>query len=101
MRRHGGDIAFERVEIDDQRRRVEPVATAGHVDERRVGAEIGHGGDHGVTHAIATSCEECPPPPFRVEELEEVGCAAGAMPPAITEMPPPHPTSPPPRVERS
>src|SRR5581483_11441965 len=41
-----------------------------------------------------------PPPPFRAEELEEVGVSTAAM-PASTGSPPPHPTSPPPRAERS
>src|SRR5262249_54362583 len=41
------------------------------------------------------------PPPFRAEELEEVGGSAGTLSPASIESPPPHPTSPPPRAERS
>src|SRR5262249_520492 len=40
-------------------------------------------------------------PPFRGEELEEVGGSANAAFTIETECPPPHPTSPPPRAERS
>ena len=45
MRRHRRDVALERVEIEQQRRRVERVAAARDADERRVGARaiIGHG----------------------------------------------------------
>ena len=39
MRRHRRDVALERVEIDEQRRRVQTVAAAGLTDERGVGAQ--------------------------------------------------------------
>src|SRR5690242_8595686 len=43
----------------------------------------------------------CPPPPFRAEGLGEVGGSGAAALLVDTLSPPPHPTSPPPRAERS
>ena len=40
MRRHRRDVAVERVAIDEQRRRVEPRAAAGHADQSGVGSEL-------------------------------------------------------------
>ena len=38
---HFGNVAFERAQFDDQRRRCEPVARAGPADQGLVGSEVG------------------------------------------------------------
>ena len=42
MRRHRRDVPFERVEIDQQRRRVERMTAAGLADKGGIGAEASH-----------------------------------------------------------
>jgi len=79
MRRHRSDVALERVEIDDERRRIEREAAAGAADQRLVGpqpvhaaiiaagAQDGNGGEK-ILSAERLCCESSGSPRYLIAD---------------------------------